>query len=147
MHEYTHQILNDPQNPNHHLNWGRKKDLGKKFRQGSGSHSFTSEKKRSQFCLSFCKVSTCRTVLFLIKNYLLNWVRKKVLGKSSDVTGCITMVRGSYIWRGSWCVFEFFTQHQRGRLCITEKARYTGCPKKKDTVTLSHNFRLNYLNS
>ena len=24
---------------------------------------------------------------------------------------------------------------------------YTGCPKKKDTVTLSHNFRLNYLNS
>ena len=23
----------------------------------------------------------------------------------------------------------------------------TGCPKKKDTVTLSHNFRLNYQNS
>ena len=23
----------------------------------------------------------------------------------------------------------------------------TGCAKKKDTVTLSHNFRLNYLNS
>ena len=25
--------------------------------------------------------------------------------------------------------------------------RNTGCPKKKDTVTLSHNFRFNYLNS
>ena len=24
---------------------------------------------------------------------------------------------------------------------------YTGCPKKKDTVTLSHNFRLDYSNS
>ena len=29
----------------------------------------------------------------------------------------------------------------------THTERHTGCPKKKDTVTLSHNFRLNYSDS
>ena len=41
---------------------------------------------------------------------------------------------------------ESFLQNEK-LSCKTPKHLYTGCPKKKDNVTLSHNFRLNYSNS
>ena len=42
----------------------------------------------------------------------------------------------------SWCWFSWLFDKLLFVVCI-----YTGCPKKKDIVTLSHNFRLNYSNS
>ena len=39
-------------------------------------------------------------------------------------------------------------EHFRNILNLMCKEKLTtGCPKKKDTVTVSHNFRLNYSNS
>ena len=44
-------------------------------------------------------------------------------------------------------LYKWASIHSSDILFVLFCRMYTGCPKKKDTVTLSHNFRLNYQNS
>ena len=62
--------------------------------------------------------------------------------------GASFLLENWWLWQELFCFFVYFKLEYNVQYYNSEYSTdYTGCPKKKDTVTLSHNFRLNYSNS